>query len=227
MVEADVLCLQFIEHLKAITLLFSGPPLFLISQVTFWWEAIYHLCYCPPWMSYYFGLASYSFFYFLVLSSSTIICLGVVFFAFILFQIYITHIFFICLSISGHLGCFYIFSSVQSLSRVWLCDPMNRSTPGLPVHHQLLEFTQTHANIFKGAVNVGGCIYLFKLVFLFSLHKYPELEYLDHMVVLNFLRSSILFFIVLVLIYIPTNSVGKIPLLHNLFRNTCYSLLFW
>ena len=25
-----------------------------------------------------------------------------------------------------------------------LCDPMNRSTPGLPVHHQLLEFTQTH-----------------------------------------------------------------------------------
>ena len=29
------------------------------------------------------------------------------------------------------------FSSVQSLSHVWLCDPMNRSTPGLPVHHQL------------------------------------------------------------------------------------------
>ena len=25
-----------------------------------------------------------------------------------------------------------------------LCDPMNRSTPGLPVHHQLLESTQTH-----------------------------------------------------------------------------------
>ena len=24
------------------------------------------------------------------------------------------------------------------------CNPMNRSTPGLPVHHQLLEFTQTH-----------------------------------------------------------------------------------
>ena len=27
-----------------------------------------------------------------------------------------------------------------------LCNPMNRSTPGLPVHHQLLEFTQTHAH---------------------------------------------------------------------------------
>ena len=25
-----------------------------------------------------------------------------------------------------------------------LCDPVNRSTPGLPVHHQLPEFTQTH-----------------------------------------------------------------------------------
>ena len=38
------------------------------------------------------------------------------------------------------------FSSVQSLSRVRLCDPMNRSTPGLPVHHQLQEFTQTHVH---------------------------------------------------------------------------------
>ena len=28
------------------------------------------------------------------------------------------------------------FSSVQSLSRVRLCDPMNHSTPGLLVHHQ-------------------------------------------------------------------------------------------
>ena len=27
------------------------------------------------------------------------------------------------------------------------CDPMNRSTPGLPVHHQLPEFTQTHVQV--------------------------------------------------------------------------------
>ena len=26
------------------------------------------------------------------------------------------------------------------------CDPMNRNMPGLPVHHKLLEFTQTHAH---------------------------------------------------------------------------------
>ena len=37
------------------------------------------------------------------------------------------------------------FSSVAQ-SCPTLCDPMNRSTPGLPVHHQILEFTQTHVH---------------------------------------------------------------------------------
>ena len=37
------------------------------------------------------------------------------------------------------------FSSVAR-SCPTLCDPMNRSTPGLPVHHQLPEFTQTHVH---------------------------------------------------------------------------------
>ena len=37
-------------------------------------------------------------------------------------------------------------SSVQSLSRVRLCDPMDGSPPGLPTHHQLPEFTQTHTH---------------------------------------------------------------------------------
>ena len=36
------------------------------------------------------------------------------------------------------------FSSVQSLSRVQLCDPMDCSTPGLPLHHQLPNLAQTH-----------------------------------------------------------------------------------
>ena len=34
--------------------------------------------------------------------------------------------------------------SFQLLSRVRLCDPRDCSTPGLPVHHQFPEFTQTH-----------------------------------------------------------------------------------
>ena len=37
------------------------------------------------------------------------------------------------------------FSSVIQ-SCLTLCDPMNRSMPGLPVHHQLLEYTQTHVH---------------------------------------------------------------------------------
>ena len=37
------------------------------------------------------------------------------------------------------------FSSVAQLCPT-LCDPVNCSTPGLPVHHQLLEFTQTHVH---------------------------------------------------------------------------------
>ena len=37
------------------------------------------------------------------------------------------------------------FSSVTH-SCPTLCDPMNRSTPGLPVHYQFLEFTQTHVH---------------------------------------------------------------------------------
>ena len=42
--------------------------------------------------------------------------------------------------------------SDQLLSHVWLCDPMNRSTPGLPVHHQLLEFTETHVHWVSDAI---------------------------------------------------------------------------
>ena len=33
-----------------------------------------------------------------------------------------------------------------------LCDPMNRSTPDLPVHHQILEFTQTHVHQVSDAI---------------------------------------------------------------------------
>ena len=43
------------------------------------------------------------------------------------------------------------FSSVTP-SCPTLCDPMNRSTPGLPVHHQLPEFTQTHAHRVADAI---------------------------------------------------------------------------
>ena len=43
------------------------------------------------------------------------------------------------------------FSSVAQ-SCLTLCDPMNRSTPGLSVHHQLLEFTETHVHRVSDAI---------------------------------------------------------------------------
>ena len=48
------------------------------------------------------------------------------------------------------------FSSVQfssvTQSCLTLCDPMNHRTPGLPVHHQLPEFTETHVHRVSDAI---------------------------------------------------------------------------
>ena len=44
-----------------------------------------------------------------------------------------------------------LFSSLAQ-SCLTLCDPMNHSTPGLPVHHQLPEFTQTHVHRVSDAI---------------------------------------------------------------------------
>ena len=54
-------------------------------------------------------------------------------------------------------ACFIIsYTSVQfssvAQSRPTLCDPMNCSTPGLPVHHRLPEFTQTHVHRVSDAI---------------------------------------------------------------------------
>ena len=57
-------------------------------------------------------------------------------------------------------------SSVQSLSHVQLCDPMNCSTSGLPVHHQLPEFTQTHVHPVGDACL--GLLYIRPYVIIFS-----------------------------------------------------------
>ena len=43
------------------------------------------------------------------------------------------------------------FSSVAQ-SCPTLCNPMNHSTPGLPVHHQLPEFSQTHVHQVRDAI---------------------------------------------------------------------------
>ena len=58
----------------------------------------------------------------------------------------------LCLLLAGRFftieppGISYQFSSVQSLVCPTLCDPMDCSTPGFPVHHQLPELAQTHVH---------------------------------------------------------------------------------
>ena len=57
---------------------------------------------------------------------------------------------------STSLATYLQFSSVQfssvTQSCPTLCDPMNGSTPGLPVHHQIPEFTQTHDHRVRDAI---------------------------------------------------------------------------
>ena len=58
---------------------------------------------------------------------------------------------------SGLLHCRQILNRLVQFSSVaqscpTLCDPVNCSTPGLPVHHQLPEFTQTHIHRLGDAI---------------------------------------------------------------------------
>ena len=60
-------------------------------------------------------------------------------------------LFFISKSFILYICASFQFSSVTQLCPT-LWDSMNRSTPGLPVHHQLLEFTQTHVHWVHDAI---------------------------------------------------------------------------
>ena len=58
----------------------------------------------------------------------------------------LTKIFIIVYTLKYSLNDRAILVSSVAQSCPTLCNPMNRSTPGLPVHHQLPEFTQTHVH---------------------------------------------------------------------------------
>ena len=64
------------------------------------------------------------------------------------------------------------FNSVQLLSRVWLCDPMNCSMPGLPVHHQLLKSIQAHVPWIDPTISLLPKIHLCSDSFQSALHIY-------------------------------------------------------
>ena len=68
-----------------------------------------------------------------------------------------------------------LFSSVAQ-SCLTLCDPMNCSTSGLPVHHQLPEFTQTHVHRVSDAIQ-PSCLLSSPSVPAFSLSQHQGLFY--------------------------------------------------
>ena len=61
------------------------------------------------------------------------------------------------------------------------CDPMNRSTPGLPVHHQLPEFTQTHVHWVGDAIQPSHPL---------SSPSLPALNLSQHQGLLTWVSSS-------------------------------------
>ena len=59
-----------------------------------------------------------------------------------------TKIIILALAFNYKIGSYLYKHQIRSVAQSCptLCDPMNRSTPGLPVHHQLPEFIQTHVH---------------------------------------------------------------------------------
>ena len=81
-----------------------------------------------------------------------------------------------CLSLGSH-------CSVQLLSHVWLCDPMDCSMPGFPVHHQLPELTQTHVHWVSDAIQPSHPL---------SSPSHPTFNLSQHQGLFQWLSSSIM-----------------------------------
>ena len=92
-----------------------------------------------------------SFLIWLVLCFVFIFPLSLAFTTWLSYAVFCMSLWFCCVSLKFlHPMVISQFSSAQSCPT--LCDPMNRSTPGLPVHHQLPEFTQTHIHWVSDAI---------------------------------------------------------------------------
>ena len=70
-----------------------------------------------------------------------------------------------------HWGCHSVHFSSVTQSCPAVCDPIDCSTPGLPVHHQLLEFTQTHVHWVSDAIQPSH-----PLIPFYPLQSFPASE---------------------------------------------------
>ena len=70
------------------------------------------------------------------------------------------------------------FSSVVK-SRPTLCDPMDCSMPGFPVHHQFLELAQTHVHLVSDAINhlILHCLLLLLPSIFPSIRSFPRSQF--------------------------------------------------
>ena len=75
-------------------------------------------------------------------------------FSFAHFPVYFSSLFDWMDSFSFFFFFLHVSDQIRSVTQscLTLCDPMNRSTPGLPVRHQLLDFTQTHIHRVSDAI---------------------------------------------------------------------------
>ena len=87
------------------------------------------------------------------------------------------------LSLNINIKLFDSFSSVQSVTQSCptLWDPMNPSAPGLPVHHQLPDFTQIHVPRVSDAIQPSHPL---------SLHSLPATNPSQHQGLLQWVNSS-------------------------------------
>ena len=131
----------------------------------------------------------------------------------------------------------YQFSSVQSLSRVRLCNPMNCSMPGLPVHHQLLEFTQTQ---YIESVMPSSLLILCRPLLLlppippsiivFSNEstlriRWPKYWSFSFSIIPSICRASILLSVMVTSFRIPTKTVQGFQFLHILASTCCLFII--
>ena len=73
----------------------------------------------------------------------------------IFLYVYLPSVHFLVGGICSPLLLIFQFNSGQSLSRVWLCDPMDFSMPGFFVHYQLPELAQTQVHQVSDAIQLS------------------------------------------------------------------------
>ena len=117
-----------------------------------------------------------------------------------------------------------MFSSVAQLCPT-LCDPMDSTTPGLPVHHQLPQFTQTHVHWFGDAISSSVA------PFSSCPHSFPALGSFPVSQLFTSggqsIRASISVFLINIQCWFPSGLTGLISLKSKELSRVFFSTTMW